>query len=278
MKHILIPTDFSANAWNALNYAACLFNYDHCTFYILHVEELSNIAETKNSTALKTIEKQSTTDYKLNHFFEQLAQLKKNVLHQFIALRDYGNFTDIIKKTVVEKKIDLIIMGAKGVSDPDHIIFGNNTINVITKVPCNVLAVSDKAIIKKPSKIGFPTDYNIFYTYPILKSLTEVLQISNATLDVVHINQTKTTFSNVQVANKAYLHDYLKEMFTDFHCFKEIQGLNIKETIATYLVENSVEMLTLAAKNLNLFQQLFFNPTKKQLTFQSSVPLLVLHE
>ena len=119
---------------------------------------------------------------------------------------------------------------------------------------------------------------NIFYTYPILKSLTEVLQISNATLDVVHVTQAKTNFSNTQIANKAYLHDYLKEMFTGFHCFKEIQGLNIKETITTYLTDNSVEMLTMAAKNINLFQQLFFNPSKSQLNHQSSVPLLVLHE
>ena len=273
MKHILIPTDFSANSWNALKYAACLYGYDQCTFYVLYVEELSDKSVNKDSIgAPLPIHK------KLNLFFEQLAQLKSNFLHQFITLRDYGNFTDIIKKTVDEKKIDLIIMGAKGTSNYEHTIFGRNTVNVITKVPCNVLVVSDKVSIKKPSKIGFPTDYNIFYTYPILKSLTEVLRISNATLDVVHVTQAKTNFSNTQIANKAYLHDYLKEMFTGFHCFKEIQGLNIKETITTYLTDNSVEMLTMAAKNINLFQQLFFNPSKSQLNHQSSLPLLVLHE
>jgi len=36
MKHILIPTDFSSNAWNAIQYALKLFKNEECTFYLLN--------------------------------------------------------------------------------------------------------------------------------------------------------------------------------------------------------------------------------------------------
>ncbi|HMB61517.1 MAG TPA: universal stress protein, partial [Eudoraea sp.] len=40
MKNILIPTDFSRNAWNALSYATSLFKKTRCTFYIVHIDPI----------------------------------------------------------------------------------------------------------------------------------------------------------------------------------------------------------------------------------------------
>ena len=37
MKKILIPVDFSENAWNAALYAAELYENNVCEFYLLHV-------------------------------------------------------------------------------------------------------------------------------------------------------------------------------------------------------------------------------------------------
>lgn len=36
MKRILVPTDFSVNAYNALYYATRLFKNEACKFYIMH--------------------------------------------------------------------------------------------------------------------------------------------------------------------------------------------------------------------------------------------------
>ena len=36
MKKILLPTDFSDNAWNAIEYALKLFKDEVCTFYLLN--------------------------------------------------------------------------------------------------------------------------------------------------------------------------------------------------------------------------------------------------
>ena len=44
MRKILIPTDFSENAMNAIKYAIDLFENYNCNFYLLHVNRLESIA------------------------------------------------------------------------------------------------------------------------------------------------------------------------------------------------------------------------------------------
>lgn len=41
MKKILIPTDFSNNALNAINYAAHLFKDQECAFYLLNAYKIT---------------------------------------------------------------------------------------------------------------------------------------------------------------------------------------------------------------------------------------------
>ena len=44
MKNILLPTDFSDNSWNAIEYALNFYKDSICNFYVLHVNRLSNLA------------------------------------------------------------------------------------------------------------------------------------------------------------------------------------------------------------------------------------------
>ncbi|WP_282050383.1 universal stress protein [Maribacter aquivivus] len=278
MKHILIPTNFSSSSWNAFEYAINLFKNEQCIFYMLHIDELRNSDIQGNSLMVMTSPKKISTKENLQLLFKQISNLPSNALHQFIALEEYGNFIDLVRKTVEEKKIDLIVMGTKGTLGIKSSIISSNTGNVITKIACNVLAVSENTIIKTPSKIAFPTDFNLFYTYSILNSITEILEISKAKLDVIHMTQSKPNFSNSQVINQAYLDDYLKELFTERHSFNHILGKNVRDSILKYIAENKIEMLTMVAKNLNLFQQVFFNNPVEELSYHTSVPLLVMHE
>ena len=42
MKSILLPTDFSKNSVNAINYAMALFKDVSCDFYLLNVQKASS--------------------------------------------------------------------------------------------------------------------------------------------------------------------------------------------------------------------------------------------
>jgi len=278
MNQLLVPTDFSANSWNALEYAVRLYKNKPCTFYILHIGDLRQSDVNTNSFVFPTEKISASVKEKLNTLFERIKTLPINENHHFISLQEYGNFIDLIRKTITEKKIDLIVMGTKGASGIKASIIGSNTGDVITKVFCNVLVIPEKAQIRIPKEIVFATDYNLFYTYPILKTLTEILRISNAKFHVLNVYNGSANLTASQEKNKIYLLDYLKELFNDTQNFHRIIDKNPKGAILNFISDNQSDMLIMVAKNLNFIQQLLFDTAIKKLSFHTTVPLLVLHE
>lgn len=277
MKNILIPTDFSANSWNALEYAIGLFTEVPCNFYVIHVSKL-NQSDTKGNSLTIPQSKDNSIQEKLNFLFERIAHLPQNKKHHFVALEEYGTILNTIRKTVDDKNIDLIVMGTKGASGIKASVVGSNTGDIITKVACNVLVVPEKAKISVPKNILFPTDFNIFYSFTILDAITEILKISKAKLQVLTVLKNSFELSPGQEKNKAYLQDYLIETFQDTHRFYDIINKNVKTAIQNHVAIGNADLVVMVAKNLNFLQNLLFDSTVEKVSFHTTVPLLVLHE
>lgn len=278
MKNVLVPTDFSANSWNALEYTVGLFEKVPCNFYILHIGRLNQSSTEGNSFTLP-LPRVNTVRKKLSLLFEQIERLPQNRRHHFVALEEYGRIVDAIRNTVDNKNIDLIAMGTKGASGVKAAIVGSNTGNVITQVACNVLVVPEKAtILKPPREIVFPTDYNIFYSFSILETISEILNLAKAKLQILNVLKNKGSLSQEQEKNKAYLKDYVEEAFQERHRFYDIRNKNVKTAIQHHIAIANVEMVIMVAKNLDFLQNLFFDSTIEKLSFHTTVPLLVLHE
>ena len=278
MKTILTPTDFSQNAWNALEYTIRLFRDVPCTFYVLHIGDLKDSSVKGNSFAVSAEKIDSSIKERLDQLFERIRKLPTNKLHRFIAGQEYGNIVNIIRKQIDDKDIDLIVMGTKGASGLKETIIGSNTGDVITKVACNVLVVPDRAATVPPKEVAFPTDYNIFYSHSILEAISEVLIISRANLHILNVIKSKGRLTKGQQKNKVYLKDYLEETFHNAHSFKSIIDKDIKLAIQNFVSNDKVDMVIMVAKNLNFLQQLFFDTTIEKLSFHTTVPMLILHE
>ncbi len=49
MKCILLPTDFSINSWNAIQYGLSMFKETECTFHLLSVDVIPTFASAQTS-------------------------------------------------------------------------------------------------------------------------------------------------------------------------------------------------------------------------------------
>jgi nucleotide-binding universal stress UspA family protein len=278
MKTILIPTDFSENSWNAVEYAVRLFHDIPCTFYMLHVGRLSQSNIRSNSLTMPPEDLEISVKEKLTDLFERIERLPIEKSHHFIALQEYGNLVGAIRKVVDDHNINLIVMGTKGASGIQRAIIGSNTGDVITKVARNLLVIPEKAVFNKPKEIAFPTDFTIFYSHAILSALSEILRITGANLQVINVTRPKMRFSRAQNQNKGYLTDYLEELFKNSHSFHTLTDKTVKTAIESFTEKGNIDMLVMVAKNLNFLQQLLFDSTIEKLSFHTTLPLLVLHE
>ncbi len=279
MLRILIPTDFSENAWNAIAYGLELFRKERCTVYLLHVNPLPPYSgagtSIKGSTDMLRETMLQESEKNLKELLKRINETLSNDRHTFITISLYDFFVDSIKREVQDKQIDLIIMGTKGASGLKKVSLGSNTGDVITKVKCPLLAVPEEAEYKIPKEIAFPTDYFINYDVKVLDTLIGVVNRNEANLRVLHITKRGEELAREQIQNKEFLHDYLRGVTHSFHT---ITGSRLETAVQCFVESRDIDMIAMVAKNLNFFQRILFRPAVEEISYHTEVPFLVLHE
>ena len=279
MKNILVPTDFSDNSWNAIQYALEFFKDTSCNFYLLHVTSISNYAggETPIIPTAQVIEKTLLKQAKieLQKLLIKIKELYPNTNHTFITLSSYDYFIDAIRNHIDEKNVDFIVMGTKGANGVKRAIIGTNTGDLITKVKCPVLVVPEKANFSIPKEIAFPTDFNIFYQTNILSSISELAKLYDSAIRILHVAKKDEQLTSYQKENQEYLNDYFMD---EKHSFHRVTNKKIEAGVQCFVESRDINMIVMIAKNLNLFQQILFKPAVEEISYHTEVPFLVLHE
>lgn len=167
MKRIILPTDFSKNAYNAISYAIHLFKNVKCTFHLFNVYEPLIYVEKYEANH---IEQTTLIDanheaslIKLKKLRKRIAKNFKNPKHNFIENCSANKLIDEILASQEQETIDFIIMGTQGVTDAKDVIFGTNTLQLIKKSKSPVIAVPSNYNFKVPKRILFPADFGLDY-------------------------------------------------------------------------------------------------------------------
>ncbi|WP_378182655.1 universal stress protein [Aquimarina sp. SS2-1] len=282
MKKILLPTDFSDNAWNAIDYAAELFKDETCTFYLLNVYSkiiyesvhLSDIPSER--TIENTVKANAVTN--LKHLKTTITHTNPNQKHQFEIIAALGSLTDVIEDVVKSEKIDLIVMGTKGATGTKEVFMGSNTVRIINSVKkCPVLAVPDNfTFTVKPSEITFATDFTHFYSKEELSPLLELAKSFNATIRIVYVQTEDGSLTEEQKFNLGMLQKYFKDIKYYQHTLTK--GDSVSKTIRIFTEELDIYLLAMLNYSHSFVDKLTREPVIKTVAFHTQVPLLVIPE
>ncbi len=279
MQHILIPTDFSDNAWNALEYGVRFFQKTECTFYLAHISPIPGYSGAGSSLTKGTgkladsLLEESKKD--LNALIARVKELPIKTKHTFVPLAFYSYFTDTIKSIVENRTIDLIIMGTKGATGLKKVTMGSNTGDVMTKVKCPLMAIPENAVYESPKEIAFPTDFKLGTDLKVLDKVVELATMNNAALRIMNILDNGETLSKEQENDKDFLKKYLVDVDHSFHT---LTGRKMDSAVQCFTESRDIDLIAMVAKNQNLFQRILFRPTVEQISYHTKVPFLVLHE
>ena len=277
MKTILLPTDFSDNSWNAIEYALNFYKDSTCNFYLLHVNRLSTLV-TEDYTKTQEIfvdTKIENAKKQLKILQQKIAQHFNNTKHKFYTLTDTNFFIESIRQNIEEKKVDVIVMGTKGANGISGFITGSNTGDVITKVKCTTLVVPENARFNKIEEIAFPTDFSISNELQLLQPVIDILEEKKASLRVLNISKKVTALNEYQQKSKELLEDYF---YNYRHSFHFLTNKKVEDAVQCFVNSRNIDMITMVAKNLNYFQQILFHTKVAEISYHTDVPFLVLHE
>ncbi len=267
--NILLPTDFSENARNAAAYALRLFEEVPAHFYLLHVITIPADQWGKGHLVMS-----KETREKFEDLLTRLNKIKKNQEHSFHINFKVSYFIEAIREEVAEKNINLILMGTKGANNKNGTVIGKHTTDVMMKVKCPALAISEKAVFKSHKKVLFPTDYKIDYNAKMLETLLKFTNLSKASVKILELFNSDTEPSEEQKANKILLQNSFSPGVPAVQTYYSVKKTDHKVLFHT---NDDVDMIVMAAKNLNLCQKLLKNQTLGQIPFINQLPLLVLH-
>lgn len=267
MANILIPTDFSDNAWNAVEYAVEFFKNSSCNFYLLHVcHGLNDLAAIKEEEFCK--EKLQCLILKINK------ELSSNPNHKFFALIDGGYLVTSVRQQIEKNQIDFVVMGTRGNTDAKKTPIGSNASNVITQVRCATIIVPENAKFSKLNEIAFPTDFLSVYSAKTLEAITNIVESNNASARVIHIKNGTAILNEDQKRNKELLDAYLG---ANEHSFHFLDNYHIENQVQDFVENKKIDLITMLAKNLNYFEKILFHPKNSQIKYYTDIPFLVLH-
>lgn len=278
MTHVLIPTDFSDNAWDALTYAIRLYDDIPCTFYILHTYE-SNPARMPNTLHQFAARKISEILRKESEdkLFAILQHLKDNMLndkHTYKTISKLGALIPTIANIVEKERIDLIVMGSKGATGLKEVFMGTNTVKVIKHVEnCPIICVPEEYPYKELEQLIFATDYKKRFDKQALSSLMELQQIHNFRIRFVHVKK-ESMLSELQESNRRDLEKYFNK---DAINFEEIESdALVSKAITTFAEMKKANLICLANYEHSFIEKLTHEPVIQKVGFHTKIPLLIL--
>lgn len=276
MKNILLPTDFSKNSINAICYALEFLKAKKCQFYILNVQKASSFI-----TDDMMVVNSSTTIYKtlinaakksIDNIVSTIKEEFDNKNHQFHSIVDYDNFIDSINQVCEKHDIDLIIMGTKGASGLEKVLFGSNTVRVMQRCIKPVLAIPNGYRFKKLENIVFATTNSKILTKEELDILNRIVTSNNASLKILHLADQNhlvyDAYDNV---------DFLNINFSNpKHEFIDTSNSEMFSAVHAFIEKNDINMLAIMNKKHSFLERLFKTHSVERFAFKMDIPLLVM--
>ena len=188
MKRILVPTDFSEQAENALKLAAQFARKYDSEIYLLHMLELP-------LDLVDPVMGSRSNDLPEALFFMKLAHkrfdeiLNRNYLfgltvHEKVL---FNAAFDGIIETSKECECDLIIMGSKGANGLKEMFVGSNTEKVVRTSEIPVLVIKNEHYNYKVRNFVFATDFDP-EAKKVLPQVIRIARLFEAKLHLVYIN------------------------------------------------------------------------------------------
>ena len=275
MKKILLPTDFSENAYNAAKYAVQLFSAEDCTFYLLNtytpvLYDNEYLVYSSTQPTLTEIYRNKSLQG-LERVLRRIKRNFKNEKHQFEKISSFNLLNDEIKEVVLEKEIDLVVMGTKGATGAEEILFGTHTVHAMKKTRCPLLAIPSHFEYKPPKDILLPTDYEAEIP-KLLGILMEIAEKHSSTIHILHV-YFGVNLNPTQTSRKRALARAFQNIG---HHFYSVTQKSVTRAIFDFQEENEMDMLSMVNNKHSFFENLLFTPVVNEIGFNVKVPFLVI--
>jgi nucleotide-binding universal stress UspA family protein len=267
MKKILMPTDFSQCALNALGYAVDIANQFGCKITLLHTYKhystsgmFVSVEEYMEKDAAKNL---------LNIIKKVEPKLRNGASIDSKLIQ--GDAIPVISEVADKSRYDLIIMGTKGASGLKEVFTGSITNGIIKSAQTPVLAVPDDFDYQPIDRMVLAVDDRGVSKQEAIQPLINLAKGFDAKIHVFH-HASSVKKDKIDPAKDLLLGDLAPSVHY------ELNGEDPVESINQFVEETGAGLLVMIRHTRSFLEKVFHVSATSKTVFDSPVPLLILKD
>lgn len=276
MKTILVPTDFSKNALQALDYAIALAKIEKATIILVNAWQIvypaSDIAVSKEFTEKQLKEAHLSA-------FAQLKALSLKVKASHVPCNFFdkqGTLIKVILDLIEKHDIDLIIMGTKGAKGLKELFLRTNTAQIMQKVNCPIIIVPKGTIFKGLKRIAYATNYQKSDIIA-LKQVVELARFLNAEITLLHVADEHYSPEEAESILNLFAEKVRNKLHYEHITYHILHGNDAKKQLDEYVTRKRADLVVISAPERKLLDHWFSRNIAKIMAYHTKMPLMVFH-
>jgi nucleotide-binding universal stress UspA family protein len=273
MKNILVTTDFSEAADNALEYALNLGAATGAAVIILNVYHIPLPA---GQVPLMLVSPHEILEQTHERLKELAAATRTAYEHKFAvhSIARQGFAADEIPAAAAELKADLIVMGTTGTGSALATLLGSVTTEVMKRSSVPVLVIPASAQYAAVRQIAFAFDYQqpCERTTTLLKHYAELF---GAELSIVNVVTPQTKQDAINAAAGLAMDDALA---TTPHRLYFLEGTDVLLELSRFSEQHHSDWLVVVPHVHGFFHALYHRSISKGAAMRIHIPVLSIHE
>lgn len=273
MKTILVPTDYSDVANNAVQYAVELAKYSNAKLVLMHAYQVPVPTGEAALLLVSPQDLQNENEKRIEKLEKALSDKAKGELKIESVVR-IGFTVEEITHVIKEKHADLVVMGVTG-EKISEVLIGSHTSSLMTKTQTPVLVVPKDAKFKEVRKIVLAYNYNDAVNKAAIDRIKSFAKLFQAKILVLDVEKPATIPMYENTAAGESLEKALKD--TD-HAMFFSAAEHIEDGINSFADEHQCDWVAMIPHKHTILSRLFHKSNTKKMAFHSHMPLLSVHD
>ena len=195
MKLLLVPTDFSPLADNAMKFAMDMAKSMDAKIMLVNMYQIPISFSEVPLVTISLDQLRKVSEDKLSELKHNIETITDGKVHVYTESR-LGEVSDEIDKLCDTLHPYAIIMGTRGVSGIGRFFLGSNSLSVIGKVETPVFVIPPGATFKPFKKIGLATDMHEVVENTPVEPIKELVHFFGSELHVLNVDYERRHFTS----------------------------------------------------------------------------------
>lgn len=270
MKTILVATDFTPVAENAVAYAAAAARQIGAKLVLFHLHTVSIHAV---NARVSPGALQEMLDQNKARCEERGEAIRQEYGIEVVVDWYIGDFYESIRSSVARFSADLVVMGMAAKSLEQDLL-GNTTTAAIHKLRTPILAIPQGAKFDNIKQVLFACDMLHGAQRVVLEQVRKVATGFGAHVAVFHVNKKINEIKESETSLAPH-GDTFDEVFGDMsYYFKEVQSRTVLEEINKEIKAIGADILIMVPLRYGFWSSLVHKSKTRIMASQSEVPLL----